>query len=59
MEKSCRQHAQKAIPRSLVLFWQITQNIQEILLKVRYFERGSSKSLKKLKSIFSYEPSPF
>ena len=37
MEKSSRQYAQKAIPRSLVLFWQITQNIQEILLKVRYF----------------------
>ena len=41
---------------------QITQNshcIQEILLKVRYFERGSSKSLKKGNFVFSFKPSPF
>ena len=33
--------------------------MQEILLKIRYFERGLSKSLKKGKFIFSFEPSPF
>ena len=31
--------------------------MQEIILKVRYFERGLSRSLKK--GIFSLEPSPF
>ena len=33
--------------------------MQEILLKVRYFERGLSKSLRKVNFIFSFEPSPF
>ena len=33
--------------------------VQEILLKVRYFQRGLSKSLKKGNFIFSFEPSPF
>ena len=33
--------------------------MQEILLKIRYSERGLSKSLKKVKFIFSFEPSPF
>ena len=33
--------------------------MQEILLKIRYFERGLSKSLKKVNFIFSIEPSPF
>ena len=33
--------------------------MQEILLKVRYFERGLSKSIKKDNFIFSFEPSPF
>ena len=33
--------------------------MQEILLKIRYFERGLSKSLKKVKFIFSFEPVPF
>ena len=39
----------------------ITQNshyMQEILLKIRYFERRLSKGLKKIKFIFSSEPSP-
>ena len=31
--------------------------MQEIVLQVRYFERGLSKSLKKL--TFSFKPSPF
>ena len=33
--------------------------MQEISLKVRYFERGLSKSLKKGNFIFSFEPSTF
>ena len=33
--------------------------MQEILLKVRYFERGLSKSLTKVNFVFSFEPSPF
>ena len=46
----------------LIEYWYITQNIhcmQEIILKVRYFERELSKSLKKVNFIFSFEPSPF
>ena len=33
--------------------------MQEIILEVRYFERGLSESLKKGNFIFSFEPSPF
>ena len=33
--------------------------MQEILLKIKYFERGLSKSLKKVNFIFSLKPSPF
>ena len=33
--------------------------MQEILLKIRYFDRGLLKSLKKVNFIFSFEPSPF
>ena len=33
--------------------------MQEIILKVRYFEKGLSKSLKKGNFIFPFEPSPF
>ena len=33
--------------------------MQEIVLKIRYFEKGLSKSLKKVNFIFSIEPSPF
>ena len=33
--------------------------MQEILLKIRYFERELSKSLKRVNFIFSFEPSPF
>ena len=33
--------------------------MHEIILKVRYFEKGLSKSLKKGNFIFSAEPSPF
>ena len=33
--------------------------MQEILLKIRYFERGLSKSLKKLTLFFLLNPFPF
>ena len=40
----------------------VTQNshyMQEILFKIRYFDSGLSKSLKKVNFIFSFQPSPF
>ena len=33
--------------------------MEEILLKIRYFERGLSKSLKKVNFIFPLNPVPF
>ena len=33
--------------------------MQQILFKIRYFERAMSKRLKKVNFIFSFEPSPF
>ena len=33
--------------------------MQKIILKVKYFERGLSKSLKNGNFMFSFEPSPF
>ena len=33
--------------------------MQEILLKIKCFERGLLKNLKKVNFIFSFEPSPF
>ena len=33
--------------------------MQEILLKIRYFERGLLKPFKKVNFIFSFEPSSF
>ena len=51
MEKSCRKCASKASPR-----WYTAQNshcIQEILLKITYFEKGLSKTLKKV--YFSFQ----
>ena len=47
MKKSCRKYARKASPRPL---FNLSNNpnshcMQEILLKIRYFERGFSKSL--------------
>ena len=33
--------------------------MQEILLKIKHFERGLSKTLKKVNFILSFEPSPF
>ena len=33
--------------------------MQEIRLKIRYFEKGLSKTFKKVNFDFSFEPSPF
>ena len=62
MEKSCRNYAPKASPRTLLNFDTINQNshrMQEIVLKIRYFERGLSKSHKKLTLIFLSNPISF
>ena len=62
MEKSCRKCAPKGSPRPLFNFgeWQKTPiPCKKIFLKCRYIEWGLSKILKKVKSIFSFEPSPF
>ena len=35
------------------------QPLQEILLRIRYFERGLSKTFEKVNFILSFKPSPF
>ena len=52
---------QKLVPELFIILVHTQNNhcMQESLLKVRYFERGLSKSLKKGNFIFSFEPSPF
>ena len=59
--KSCRKCAEKASLRPL---YNLVNNLKQplhakIILKVKYFERGLSKSLKKGNFIFSFKPSPF
>ena len=59
MEKSCRNYSPKASPRALPNFRKITQNshcIQEIVLKIRDFERALSKTRKKINFIFPFKP---
>ena len=58
IEKLYRKCEAKAGPRPLNNFGN-SHCIQEIILKVRYFERRLLKSLKKGNFIFSFEPSPF
>ena len=55
-ETSCRKCAAKAHP--LFNFGNQPKIMQEILLKIRYFERWSAKSLKEVNFIFSFEPVP-
>ena len=57
MQKMCS----KASPRPLYNFGKKRKShcMQEILLKVIYFERGLSESLKKGNFVFSFDPSPF
>ena len=59
--KSCWKCAPEVIPGPLLTLGSNLKNhcMQETLLKMRYFERGLSKSLKKINLIFSFEPSPF
>ena len=61
IEKSIRKWAAKAIPRPL---YNLIYNQKQPLharnyFKIRYFETGLSKILKKGNFIFSFEPSPF
>ena len=52
---------QKLVPDLFIILVK-TQNshcMQEIILKLRYFDRELSKSLKKYNFIFSFEPTPF
>ena len=61
MEKSCRKCALKSSPRFLFSFGKYPNShcMQEVPLKIRYFERGLSEDLKKVTFIFAFEPSPF
>ena len=61
IEKSIRKWAAKAIPRPL---YNLIYNQKQPLharnyFKIRYFETGLSKILKKGNFIFSFEHSPF
>ena len=51
MEKSCRKFEPKASSR-LLLNFQNSHCMQEILLRIRYFEKGLSKSLSKKLTLF-------
>ena len=60
MKNSCRKSAPKASPRPpFILVNNLKYCMQYCLLKIRYFERGLSKSLKKVNFIFPYEPKSF
>ena len=61
MEKSCRKYAPRATARPLfVLLNSPKQPLHaRNSFQIRYFERGLSKSLKKVNFIFSFKPSPF
>ena len=62
MEKSCRKYALKASPKPLFNFKKLPSTgiaRKTFFLKIRYFERGLSKSFKKPNFIFSFELSPF
>ena len=47
---------QKLVPGS---FFILVNNPKKILLKIRYLERGLSKTLQKVNFIFSFKPIPF
>ena len=62
MEKSCRKHAPNTSPKHLFYFGKQPKKshcMQEILLKIRYFERGLSKTFKKVTLFFLSNPVPF
>ena len=54
MEKSCRKCAPKASPRRLFLFWW-TIEIFIACNKLKYFERGLSKTFKKVNFYFFFQ----
>ena len=61
-QKSARNYALKASPRTSVNFGKKTQNchcMQKIVLKIRYFDRALSKTLKKVNFIFPFKPNFF
>ena len=53
MEKPYRKCAPKASPKAISVNNRNRHCMQEILLKIRHFKRGLSKSLKKVNFIFS------
>ena len=63
MEKNCAENVhRKLVPDPfLILVKNPKKNhcMQKIIFKTRYFEKGLSKSPKKVRIIFSFEPSPF
>ena len=59
--KSCRKCA-KDSPRHLFIFGKVNQSnhyMEEIISKIRYFERGLPNPLKKLTLLFSLKPASF
>ena len=55
--KNQAENVRKSYSQTPSSFWLITQNnpyMQEILLKIRYFERQSSKSLKKVNFVLFF-----
>ena len=60
---SSKNHAEnvhhEVVPGPYFNFGINSHYMQEILLKIKHFERGLSKSLKKVNFIFSLQPSPF
>ena len=62
MEKTYRKCAPSFVPYPFFYFGKQPPDsycVQEILFKIRYFERGLSKTFKKVNFIFSFKPSPF
>ena len=62
MEKSCRKCAPNARPRPLFYFGNQPKTAiacKKLFLKIRYFKRGLTKTLKKGHYIFSFNPVPF
>ena len=61
MEKSYRKYAPKGSPRPLFYFGKQPKQPLHAWnsFKIRYFERGLSKTFEKVNFIFSFEPSPF
>ena len=60
VEKSCRKYVPKASPRPFFILVnnQSSYCMQEVLLQIKYFERGLSKTLKKLTLFFLLNPVP-